>query len=90
MKSPAGPVKTRFEFFHPRRCVRSNWELQHRQSQNKTELLEALSDEQKELLEKFCATEIELNGISEREAFTAGFKIAMRLAAEAFYTADNE
>ncbi len=60
-------------------------ELQHRQSQNKAELLEALSDEQKELLEKFCATEIELNGISEREAFTAGFKIAMRLAAEAFY-----
>ena len=61
-------------------------ELQHRQSQNKAELLEALSDEQKELLENFCATEIELNGI----AFTAGFKIAMRLAAEAFYEADNE
>ena len=60
-------------------------ELQHRQSQNKAELIEALSDEQKELLEKFCATEIEMNGISEREAFTAGFKIAMRLAAEAFY-----
>ena len=70
--------------------VRSNWELQHRQPQNKAELLEALSDEQKELLEKFCATEIELNGISEREAFTAGFKIAMRLAAEAFYESDNE
>ena len=33
---------------------------------------------------------MELNGISEREAFTAGFKIAMRLAAEAFYTVDNE
>ena len=65
-------------------------ELQHRQSQNKAKLLEVLSDEQKELLEKFCATEIELNGISEREAFTAGFKIAMRLAAEAFYEADNE
>ena len=65
-------------------------ELQHRQSQNKAELLEALSDEQKELLEKFCATEIELNGISEREAFTAGFKIAMRFAAEVFYEADNE
>ena len=64
-------------------------ELQHQQSQNKTELLEVLSDEQKELLEKFCATEIELNGISEREAFTAGFKIAMRLAAEAFCTADR-
>ena len=53
-------------------------ELQHRQSQNKAELLEVLSNEQKELLEKYCATEIELNGISEREAFTAGFKIAMR------------
>ena len=65
-------------------------ELQHRQSQNKAELLEALSDEQKELLEKFCATEIELNGISEREAFTAGFKLAMRLAAETFYEADND
>ena len=65
-------------------------ELQHRQSQNKAELLEALSNEQKELLENFCATEIELNGISEREAFTAGFKIAMRLAAEAFYESDNE
>ena len=41
--------------------------LQHRQSQNKAELLEVLSDEQKELLENFCATEIELNGISEQE-----------------------
>jgi hypothetical protein len=65
-------------------------ELQHSQAQNKAELLEVLSVEQKELLEKFCVTEIELNGISEREAFTAGFKIAMRLAAEAFYEADNE
>ncbi|UKI13194.1 MAG: hypothetical protein L6V84_02630 [Oscillospiraceae bacterium] len=64
-------------------------ELQHSQSQNKAELLEVLSNEQKELLEKYCATEIELNGISEREAFTAGFKIAMRLAAEAFCTADR-
>ena len=69
---------------------KENRELQHRQSQNKAELLETLSDEQKELLEKYCATKIELNGISEREAFTSGFKIAMRLAAEAFYTADNE
>ena len=36
-------------------------ELQHRQSQNKAELLEALSDEQKELIEKFSAKEIDLN-----------------------------
>ena len=64
-------------------------ELQHSQAQNKAELLEVLSVEQKELLEKFCATEIDLNGISEREAFTAGFKIAMRLAAEAFCAADR-
>ena len=71
-------------------CVTEYRELQHRQSQNKAELLEVLSDEQKELLEKYCATEIELNGISEREAFAAGFKIAMRLAAEAFYESDCE
>ncbi len=36
------------------------------------------------------AAEIELNGLSEREAFTAGFKIAMQLSAEALYGADNE
>ena len=63
---------------------------EYRELQHKAKLLEVLSDEQKELLEKFCVTEIELNGISEREAFTAGFKIAVRLAAEAFYEADNE
>ena len=62
-------------------------ELQHRQSKNKAELLEALSDEQKELLEKFCATEIELNGISEREAFTAGFKIAICRCADVYHRA---
>ena len=64
--------------------------LQQRQSRNKTELLEILSEEQKEKLEKYCDTTLEMNSVSEREAFTAGFKIAMRLAAEAFYTADNE
>ena len=64
--------------------------LQQRQSRNKTELLEILSEEQKEKLEKYCDTTLEMNSVSEREAFTAGFKIAMRLAAEAFYEADNE
>lgn len=65
-------------------------DLQHRQLQNESELLETLSDEQKVLFEKYCAIEVELSGISERETFTAGFKIAMRLAAEALYDADCE
>lgn len=65
-------------------------ELQHLQSRNKAELFEDLSEEQKEKLEKNCDTTLEMNSVSEREAFTAGFKIAMRLAAEAFYEADNE
>ena len=60
------------------------------QLQSRNELFESLSEDQKEKLEKYCDTTLEMNSVSEREAFTAGFKIAMRLAAEAFYTADNE
>lgn len=65
-------------------------ELQHQQSQNKSDLLESFSGEQKELLEKYCKTEMELNGISEREAFRTGFRIAMRLAFESFFNPQTE
>ena len=61
--------------------------LQHLQSDRKEALLALLSDEQKEKLEKYCDTTQEMNSISEREAFTTGFRIALRLAAEAFYEA---
>ena len=47
-------------------------ELQHLQSRNKTELLECLSEEQKEKLEKYCDTTLEMNSVSEREAFASG------------------
>ena len=59
-------------------------ELQHLQSRNKTEMLESLSEEQKEKLEKYCDTTLEMNSVSEREAFASGFRIALRLAAEVF------
>ena len=68
------------------RCKR----LQHLQSERQEALLALLSDEQKEKLEKYCNATQEMNSISEREAFAAGFRIALRLAAEAFYEAKNE
>ena len=58
-------------------------ELQHLQSRNKTELLESLSEDQKEKLEKYCDTTLEMNSVSEREAFASGFRIALRLACAA-------
>ena len=65
-------------------------ELQHLQSHNKTELLESLSEEQKEKLEKYCDTTLEMNSVSEREAFASGFRIALRLACAALADKTNE
>ena len=65
-------------------------ELQHLQSRNKTELLESLSEEQKEKLEKYCDTTLEMNSASEREAFASGFRIALRLACAALADKTNE
>ena len=59
-------------------------ELQPLQFSNETELLESLSEKQKEKLEKYCDTTLEMNSVSEREAFASGFRIALRLAAEVF------
>ena len=59
-------------------------ELQQLQSRNKTELLESLSEDQKEKLEKYCDTTLEMNSVSGREAFASEFRIALRLAAEVF------
>ena len=65
-------------------------ELQHLQSRNKTELLESLSEDQKEKLEKYCDTTLEMNSVSEREAFASGFRIALRLACAALADKTNE
>ena len=64
--------------------------LQQLQSRNKTELLESLSEDQKEKLEKYCNTTLEMNSASEREAFASGFRIALRLACAALADKTNE
>ena len=64
--------------------------LQQVQARNKTELLESLSEDQKEKLEKYCDTTLEMNSISEREAFASGFRLVLRLACAALADKINE
>ena len=60
------------------------------QLQSRNELLESLSEDQKEKLEKYCDTTLEMNSVSEREAFASGFRIALRLACVALADKANE
>ncbi len=60
------------------------------QLQSRNELLESLSEDQKEKLEKYCDTTLEMNSVSEREAFASGFRIALRLACAALADKTNE
>ena len=64
--------------------------LQQLQSRNKAELIECLSEKQKEKLEKYCDTTLEMNSVSEREAFASGFRIALRLVCAALADKTNE
>ena len=64
--------------------------LQQLQARNKTELFESLSEDQKEKLEKYCNTTLEMNSASEREAFASGFRIALRLTCAALADKTNE
>ena len=57
-------------------------DLQYLLSRNQADLAETLSNEQKDLFEKYCNTLGEMNSISEKAAFSAGVRFAMRLAAE--------
>ena len=59
-------------------------------SRNEEGLLETLTEAQKEIFEKFKANQAELNGIDEVTSFAIGFKIGLRLAAEAFVVARPE
>ena len=45
---------------------------------------------QKEKLEKYCNTTLEMNSAFEREAFASGFRIALRLACAALADKTNE
>ena len=53
-------------------------------ARNKEELDASLTEKQKETLEKFEETMNELHGITERDAFSYGFRLGVQLMAEAF------
>lgn len=59
-------------------------------SRNEESLIETLTEAQKEIFEKFKATVAEFNGIEEATTFALGFKLGLRLAAEAFVAAKPE
>ena len=56
--------------------------LLHLLSRNSTELEETLTDAQKEVFEKYNDCYAEISDANEVAAFTLGFKIGLRLAAE--------
>ena len=53
-------------------------------ARNKDELDATLTDKQKEVLEKFEENMNEMHSITERDAFSYGFRLGVRLIAEAF------
>ena len=59
-------------------------------SRNEESLIETLTEAQKEIFEKFKANQAELNSIDEVTSFAIGFKLGLRLAAEAFVSAKPE
>ena len=53
-------------------------------ARNKEELDASLTEKQKEILEKFEENMNEMHGITERDAFSYGFRLGVQLMAEAF------
>ena len=53
---------------------------------NQTELEEGLTERQKNMLEKLKDNISEMNGITESDAFSYGFRLGVRLMAEVFTT----
>ena len=53
-------------------------------TRNEEKLTETMTDAQKEIFEKFKDNTSELCSMTEVTAFTLGFKLGLRLAAEAF------
>ena len=53
-------------------------------ARNREELDSTLTDKQKETLEKFEDCMNEMHSITERDAFSYGFRLGVRLMAEAF------
>ena len=66
-------------------CTRGNKELKELltlTARNREELEATLTDKQKEILEKFEDCMNEMNTITERNAFSYGFKLGIHLMAE--------
>ena len=59
-------------------------ELLNLVNQNREELVRTLTDKQKETLEKYEETMNEMYSVSERDAFSYGFRLGVRLMAESF------
>ena len=57
-------------------------------TQNEEKLTETLTEAQKETFKKFKDATSELSGMSEVTAFTIGFKLGLRLTAEALVASD--
>ena len=55
-------------------------------NQNREELVGTLADKQKETLEKYEEIMNEMYNVTEREAFSYGFRLGVRLMSEAFLT----
>ena len=53
-------------------------------NQNRDELVRSLTDKQKETLEKYEETMNEMYSVTERDAFSYGFRLGVRLMAESF------
>ncbi len=53
-------------------------------NQNREELVRSLTDNQKETLEKYEETMNEMYSVSERDAFSYGFRLGVRLMVESF------
>ena len=59
-------------------------------TRNEEKLTETLSEAQKETFEKFKDGTSELSSMTEVAAFTIGFKLGLRLTAEAFIGGNDE
>ncbi len=53
-------------------------------ARNRSELKETMTDMQKEILEKFEDCTNEMHSVTERDAFSYGFRLGVRLMADAF------
>ena len=74
-------------------CYRRTGEYAHilqLVARNEEKLAETMTEAQKETFEKFKDNTLELNGMTEVTAFTLGFKLGLRLTAEAFIGSDQK